>query len=365
MDKKTTHSFLLVGFGVGLYALLMNLKDVFEFAFSVLATLSPVFFGGIIAFILNVPMRFFERSLLRAFGRSKSSSPSRTIGFLSLLLTLSCVGIVLALTVTMLIPATVASVSSLRSVTEAKLPELSGMLAVYGIDAKLLRQFTESFELDTVLNHFVGGAGDFLNSAVGIVANAVSCAADLVISVVVAVYILLSKQGIARFGKRILISLFGKRRADRIVHVATVVRDTYSKFLSGQCAEACILGALICVFLALFSVPYAALIGLMCGIMSFVPYVGGIIAGGVGTLLVGFTDPEKIMTCVIVYAVVQFVENQLIYPHVVGNSVGLGALWTFFAAVLGGRLFGVLGMISFIPLAAVIRKLASECVIGE
>ncbi|MBQ5746608.1 MAG: AI-2E family transporter [Clostridia bacterium] len=124
--------------------------------------------------------------------------------------------------------------------------------------------------------------------------------------------------------------------------------------------EACILGALIAIAFSIFNIPYALLIGVLTAVSAFIPYVGAFIACAVGAFLVLLANPSQVILCIIVYLVVQFIENQFIYPHVVGTSVGLSALWTLIAVMVGGSLFGLFGMIFFIPLTAVIIKLLRE-----
>jgi len=360
MDDKTKHSFLLVGFGVTLFAALMNIGEVTELFARGFDALYPVVLGFIIAFVLNVPMSFFERLLARA-----SKKPSRAVSLLCLAATLACVLVVLAIALTMLFPAVAASLVSLREIVSVKMPEWSERLSVFNIGTGYFTGFINSLELDWMIKHFTGSAGELISSAAAILTNAVSGIANLTVALIVALYILMSKHMIAAQVKRLLCALVKKQRAETIIHVSEVVCDTYSRFLSGQFIESCILGGLVCVSLSVFCVPYAALMGLLCGIMSFVPYVGGIGACAVGTFLVALSDPSRVIVFVVICVTVQFIENQFIYPRVVGGSVGLGSVWTFLAAAVGGRLFGFFGMVFFIPLAAAISKLLSEKVRGE
>ena len=150
------------------------------------------------------------------------------------------------------------------------------------------------------------------------------------------------------------------RHASRIRHVAALATDTYSKFLSGQCLEACILGTLIFIAFSLFRLPYAGLIGFLTAVFAFVPYVGAFASCAIGAFLTLLASPGQAIICVIVYLAVQFVENQFIYPHVVGSSVGLSALWTLLAALVGGKLFGIVGIVFFIPIVAVLYELVRQ-----
>lgn len=204
------------------------------------------------------------------------------------------------------------------------------------------------------------GAGNFLSSALGIATSTISIIVNCFFSLVIALYILLSKKTLGRQCKKLLYVHVRKPIADCIYHVATLISKTYSKFLSGQCIEAIILGVLIFISFTIFRIPYAVLIAVLTGVLSFIPYIGAFFACFIGAVLVLMVNPLQALLSIIVYQVVQFIENQFIYPHVVGGSVGLAPLWTLVAVLIGGNLFGILGMIFFIPLVAVLYQLVKE-----
>ena len=141
-----------------------------------------------------------------------------------------------------------------------------------------------------------------------------------------------------------------------------MIRTVYTKFLSGQFVEALILGTLMFIAFLIFRLPYAGLVGMLTAVCSFIPYIGAFFSCGIVVLLTLIVNPIQAIVCFIVYQVVQFIENQFIYPQVVGSSVGLSPLWTLMAVIIGGKLFGLLGMIFFIPLVAVFYTLFRESV---
>ena len=169
-----------------------------------------------------------------------------------------------------------------------------------------------------------------------------------------------------------------KNHADKICYISSLVNETYSKFFSGQCIEAVILGLLIFIAFTVFRLPYANLIAVLTAILSFIPYIGAFASCFIGALLIVMVDPWKgllsivvyqvvllvdpvlAVRCLIVYLAVQFIENQFIYPRVVGGSVGLAPLWTLSAALIGGNLFGAIGMIFAIPVTAVLYVLLKD-----
>ena len=155
-------------------------------------------------------------------------------------------------------------------------------------------------------------------------------------------------------------SIFPEKIARYLGHVYVLVRDTYSKFLSAQCIEAVILGVMMFLAFSVFKIPYAGLVAVLTALFAFLPFIGAFGACFIGGFLTLVAEPDKVLLCIIVYTVVEFTENQFIYPHVVGNSVGLSPVWTLIAALVGGSLLGLFGMIFFIPLASVLYTLLGE-----
>ena len=183
---------------------------------------------------------------------------------------------------------------------------------------------------------------------------------NLIFALVVCIYALLSKEELYIQVRRLGYSIFPERVARYLGHVYVLVRDTYTKFLSAQCIEAVILGVLMFLAFLAFDIPYAGLVAVLTALFAFLPYIGAFGACFVGAFLTLVAEPDKVLLCIIVYTVVQFTENQFIYPHVVGNSVGLSPVWTLIAALVGGSLLGLFGMIFFIPLASVLYTLLGE-----
>ncbi|MCX4342024.1 MAG: AI-2E family transporter, partial [Lachnospiraceae bacterium] len=148
--------------------------------------------------------------------------------------------------------------------------------------------------------------------------------------------------------------------AEYLIHVSRTFSRSFANFLSGQCAEAVILGVLMFLAFTIFRLPYGSLIGVLTAVCAIIPYVGAFISGAVSVILALLISPTLAVRCLIVYLVVQFVENQFIYPRVVGGSVGLPPLYTLIAAMIGGKLFGIIGIIFFIPIMAVVIELVKE-----
>ena len=185
----------------------------------------------------------------------------------------------------------------------------------------------------------------------------VSGVSTFVISLIFSFYVLLQKEKLGRQGRQVIYGLLPLRQADRTLDVLRLSGRTFSSFLSGQCLEACILGTLFVAAMTIFRMPYALLVGVLIALTALIPIVGAFIGCAVGALLIAIDDPWKALWFIVLFLVLQQIEGNLIYPHVVGSSVGLPSIWVLAAVTLGGKLMGITGMLFFIPLCSVIYAL--------
>ena len=328
----------------------MNLNDVAGFFRTFTGIFSPVFSGLLLAFILSVPKLGIARRLTGVFPRLKE----KTVDALSLM---ACVAVLVCLLCVLAIPQLTASVKSIAVLVRANWPNWAILLNSYGIDTTELTKLAASFNWKMAVEKLFTGAGVVIGSVVDLAGSTVTVTVNAVFAIVIMFYVLLGRRELGRQCRGFLYAYFKKPTAERICHVAKLTHDTYTKFFSGQCIEVLILGTMIFLAFSVFRIPYAALIAVLTAAFAFVPYIGAFASCLIGVLLTLMAVPEKAILCFIVYQMVQFIENQFIYPHVVGSSVGLSPLWTLLAALLGGKLFGIIGIVFFIPLAAVISQL--------
>lgn len=371
--KKDNSLFLLVTYGVVLYVALTNLKTVLAFAAKVGEIFLPIIVGLVIAFILSVPMSGFEKIVRRVLSNIKLPSKKKknadsakdgecavnekTVSAISLFLTLLCIALVITLVITTMIPQLVSSVKSVYTLVEDKWPEWIDYLGKLEIDTSAVTDWMKTINFDSVVKKVMNGAGSLVTTLVGIAASSFSAISTGTFAAVIALYVLMDKKNLGVTAKRVLYANIKKEYADNVCGVASVVKSTYSKFLSGQCVEAVILGCMMFASFSIFRLPYAGLTAILTAFFAFIPYIGAAASGVIAALLTLISTPDRVIWCVAVYLVTQFIENQFVYPHVVGSSVGLSALWTLAAVLIGGNLFGVMGVIFFIPLVAVIFTL--------
>lgn len=353
---KRKEAYLLVAFGVALYAGLMNLDKVWGALGWLGSLLTPILAGLLAAFVLSVPMNGFEKLLRRWLPKAKQA----LLDGLSLGLTLLVIAAVLALALRLAVPELARSLGSIASEVRTRWPQWARKLSDLGLDTGAVTDWFAANDWRTLLEKALTGAGSLIGGIVTVASSTVSVAVNAAFALVIMFYVLLGKRDLGRQCRKLLYATLRETAADRICAVAALTHDTYARFLSGQCVEVVILGSLIFVAFSVFRIPYAALTAVLTAVLAFIPYVGAFSSCAIGALLTLLAEPEKTILCIIVYQAVQFVENQFIYPHVVGGSVGLAPVWTLVAALLGGQLFGLVGIIFFIPLTAVIYQLIGQ-----
>ena len=358
-NKQTIKGLLaVVCGGVAFYWVLQNLWALGGAVGWLLGILAPFLLGGAIAFILNVPMRAIERNLMP---RAKSAARFRR----PMALVLALVGVlgVLALASWVIGPGIAEAVMSIVNQIpqaakrlqeqllelEEYLPQLEAIIAELDINWGELSKKAIDLAQDW-------GSG-LLSSGSGFIGGVVSGVSTFVIGLIFSFYILLQKEKLSRQARQVFYAILPERWADRLLEVLRLAERTFSSFLSGQCLEACILGTLFVVAMTLFQIPYALLVGVLIALTALIPIVGAFIGCAVGALLIAIDDPWKALWFIVLFLVLQQVEGNLIYPHVVGSSVGLPSIWVLFAVTLGGSLMGILGMLVFIPVCSVLYAL--------
>ena len=358
-NKQTIKGLLaVVCGGVAFYWVLQNLWALGGAVGWLLGILAPFLLGGAIAFILNVPMRVIERNLMP---RAKSAARFRR----PMALVLALVGVlgVLALASWVIGPGIAEAVMSIVNQIplaakrlqeqllelEEYLPQLEAIIAELDINWGELSKKAIDLAQDW-------GSG-LLSSGSGFIGGVVSGVSTFVIGLIFSFYILLQKEKLSRQARQVFYAILPERWADRLLEVLRLAERTFSSFLSGQCLEACILGTLFVVAMTLFQIPYALLVGVLIALTALIPIVGAFIGCAVGAMLIAIDAPWKALWFIVLFLVLQQVEGNLIYPHVVGSSVGLPSIWVLFAVTLGGSLMGILGMLVFIPVCSVFYAL--------
>ncbi len=331
----------------------------------------PFLYGGVIAFVLNLPMKAFENKLLRKWKGKAAAKLKRPV-----CMTLSVVAVFLV--VTIVIGTVVPQVTVTAAEVGKKIPafldrvteELDNLAANYPEFAEKVEEL-ESLEInwdaltDTVFDFLKNGAGDMLTSTVSVASGIIGGIVNIVIAFIFALYILVQKEKLGDQCARIISAYLPEKAGNRMLEICSLLHKNFSNFITGQCLEAVILGTLFVIFMTIFRMPYALMIGVLIAFTALIPIVGAFIGCIVGAFLIMIDNPLLAFWFVIMFLIIQQIEGNLIYPRVVGNSVGLPSIWVLMAVSLGGSLFGVAGMLFFIPLLSTVYALIRESVNGR
>ena len=361
---------LLITFAILLYTGLQHLSQVLGFFRFVGGVVSPLLIGGATAFVLNVPMAFFEKKLFTpppGGGRRRGPSP-KAARILSLLLTLLAAAVIIPVLVLIIVPQLAESVSGLGSTIMYACSRFAvwaeKQFAAYPEIYSWLESLTVDWEslLASAVDFVRSGFGNVVSSTISATKSIVSAVSAVFVAAVFAVYVLLQKEKLGLQCRKSLYALLPEQSAGKIVEICRLSHRVFSSFITGQCIEAVILGAMFFIVMTVLRMPYALLVGCLIAVTALIPIVGAFIGCAVGAFLLLMVSPMQALAFVVMFLVLQQVEGNLIYPHVVGSSVGLPSIWVLAAVSVGGSLMGVAGMLLFIPLTSVLYTLFREFV---
>ena len=324
--------------------------------------LMPFFLGGVLAFVLNVPLRFFERRLL--FFMDRSPGLRRFKRPLAMVLVLALVAGVVYVVMSIVVPELINTILSIIRAIPAALQRLDELIEPYGLSVSqvLSASFTVPTASDVdakiadMINLLLKGAA-FSTTVIGTVYQNVL---SFFFTVMFTIYFLSSKERLASQLKSVMRAYLRPAWVEKVLSVATLSQRTFSSFITGQCLEACILGAMFFVTMTLLGMPYVLLISVFIGVTALIPVIGAWMGCIVGAVLILVSDPLQALGFVLLFLVLQQIEGNLIYPHVMGNAIGLPSIWVLFAVLVGEGLMGVLGMLLFIPLTSVCYTLLRQ-----
>ena len=356
IDYKKILEIVLIG--IGCYWALNNFQIILDIFNSILAVIMPFLLGIMIAFILNVLMIRIEKILSRFILDKKYTSFKRVISIIvSLLIVIGVIGII----ITLIIP----ELTNAIKVIVKSFPETFEQLQVWinqnGNSFPQLETWINSVDLNSIASELSGlfkiGLTGMLGSTVDVISMFFTSILNLVVGIVFALYILMSKETLKRQSHKLIDAYIPKRISVKLLEVGTLARTTFSNFVIGQTVEAFILGTLCAVGMAVLNLPYGPMVGSLVGITAFVPIVGAFIGGGIGAFMILTVDPMQALIFIIFLVVLQQLEGDLIYPRVVGSSVGLPSIWVLFAVTVGGGLWGITGMLFSVPVLSVVYAL--------
>lgn len=340
---------IIILFAIISFYIINNLEIVWNVLLFLIKVMSPFILGAILAFILNIPMTKIEKQLNK---KIKNKKISRIISIIiSLLIFLLIIGFVAFL----IIPEVIESIEKLVSI----IPELVNDTENFVLNLlknhenvqieikEMFKNINTSKLLSNLLNYIVNGSLSFISSLI-------SSLITIFTGIIFSIYMLSQKEYLINCFHKIITAFLDNKKSKKVLEICTLANKTFSKFISGQCLDAVILGTILFIVLSIFRFPYALLISVLTCITALIPIFGALIAMMVGVILIGISSPIEALLFILIFQIVQQIEGNFIYPRVVGSSVGLSPLWTLLAITVGGNLFGIVGMLIGLPIASIL-----------
>lgn len=354
--KKWAKIIFIALFG---YLVVDNVDVVGNIIEKIISIISPFVIGAAIAFILNLPMGFFETKLSNFKTKKGKKLNKSLIRAISLILAILVIALILTLIINLIVPEIINIISLLID----KLPyygaELKNIATTVTKDVPEINEFIKNIDISNkeLQAQIKDIATNFLSTSVSFVGNIINSIVNSVVAIVFAAYILTSKDKLKSQVKKVLYAYNDKEKAEKIIEFGRIAKNIFRRFISGQCLEATILGSLSIIGMLILQVPYAVPIGVLIGVTALIPIVGAFIGIIIGAVLILSVEPVKVITFIIYILILQQVEGNLIYPKVVGDSVGLPGIWVLVSVAIGGDLFGIIGMLLGLPTASVLYTL--------
>ena len=396
LDKQTIKKIIgLISFAILLSWGLKNTEFIKSLIALALGLLQPFLIGGVIAFVVNVPMRALENTCFikpyqkrlaaqataKPTGKVAAKAPDKVPFWyrakrpLSLILSLLLVLGVIGVGTLIVVPETVSSFSSIVNnlrnfplMLNQWLEELMNWMPQAAVWLEELNLNLDLTSIDwreiitQVVNFLQNGAGNVLNTTFTVASGIFNGIVTGFLAIVFSFYLLMNKEKLGSQTKQLLYALLKEPHADYLVRVGQMTNRTFSKFLSGQCVEAVILATLFFVSMSILRFPYAMIISTLIAFTALIPIFGAFIGCVIGAFLILLVDPVRAFWFVVLFLFLQQFEGNIIYPRVVGSSVGLPSMWVLVAVTLGGSMMGVLGMLVYIPMFSVFYRLIREAV---
>ncbi len=336
-----------------------NFKIIGNILKIILNVMMPFIIGGVIAFILNIPMSKIEKLL-----KKKIRNKDGLVRTISITLSLMALILVLSFIALLIVPLLVDNIKNLIDnvpllVENTKVFVLDLLDKYPDIQQELANSFNEATNWENIISNILTY---LVNGAMGFISSLVSGFITFFTGIIFAIYMLSQKEYLIRISKKIVYSILDESKAKKVIEIGSLANRTFNKFILGQCSEAVILGFIMFIVCTLCRFPYALIIAVLTTITALIPIFGAFIAAGVGVVLIAISNPLQALCFIIVFLIIQQIEGNFIYPHVVGASVELSPMWTLFAAIIGGNLFGIVGMLLGLPIASILYAVIKNLV---
>lgn len=362
-DFKLKNQFIISTYIVVLAFLLLNIKSIGNILIQSISVLKPFIIGIAIAFLINIPMKFFEIKLISPILKKSKHKDTKTISrILSLILTLIILFIFISAFVNFVVPQLIKSTSSLVSKVPQYIDSLQTYIPNYLSHINISSSMHSSLlsGVEKVSNFVIKFANYFISNILSITFGVTSAITNFVIGFIIAIYILLSKEKLLIQCKKAAYAFLSESYAKKLIEVSHLVSFKFSRFIAGQCMDGVILGTLCFIGMTIFDMPYAILVSCIIAIADLIPIFGTFIGSAIAAFIIFMVKPITALYFIIMIVIIQQIEGNLVYPFVVGNSIGLSSFWILVPIFIGSSTFGVLGILIGVPLFSVIYTLASR-----
>ena len=356
-DNELKKYFYLISYAGIILAIILNLSSVFSFIQYLWQLIIPFIVGFCIAFILNIITNQLEKSLLKNVRNKRMISFILTLILFVTFLLLICfiIGPELVHSIKEIVKLAPNAYDQLLIFLKENRNIMNGSFKNI-IDSIISLNLDLSALYKTIINNWQS----LFHSGFSILSNTLSSLYTFFIGLVFSIYLLFSKETLSKQIKTTSQVLIGQEKTQKICNIIQLSSHTFSNFITCQCLEACILGSMFVISMSILQMPYALLMGVVIAVTALIPVFGAFIGCFVGIIMIGIVNPLQALEFIVLFLVLQQIEGNLIYPHVVGNSVGLPSIWVFVAVIIGGNLMGILGMFLFIPLTSILYTLFKE-----
>lgn len=361
-DKTRKDIIIIISYIALVIFALVNFSKIFTFLGKVISIFSPFLLGIILAFVLNVLNNFIEKKI---FGKIKPSKIWNKIKRpLCITLSLILVFLTIFFVMNLLIPQLKNSASLFTDTLPAYKEDIIGILNKFDIDESTVNKVGEYLDNfgKVITDYIKGNSKDVITVTTEVATSVVNIISKGIITLVFAIYMIAQKETLSRQINKVMKAYLKPKTINKINTVGTLANKTFSNFVTGQCLEALIFGSLVSVGMLIFRFPYASTIGVLLGFTALIPIFGAFIGTAIGFILIMMVSPVKAILFVVFIIVLQQIEGNLIYPRVVGKSIGLPGMWVLLSVTVGGSIGGILGMLIATPLCSLLYALFTKMV---
>lgn len=357
LNKKNTKQIMfLISFAALMLWIVFNYKLFIDLIGFIIKLLMPLIVGIAIAFVINVPMKQIERKIFKIEKRKHK----KIIRVISLILSIVLIFGIIGLIMFLVIPEFALAIVNIGDSIPKSYNFLNDFISKIDSLYPEIKGYLNNIDLKSIIDASVNQAGNIVSMLAGFLSTMISRIIIFFIGFIISIYILLDKENLSRQTKKVLNAFFPSDVTKEVIRIIKLANTTFTNFLTGQCLDASLIGFLLFIILSIIRLPYALILGVLFAITALIPYVGAFITLFVGMVLIGVTNPIGALWYMIIFFALQQFDDNITYPRIVGGSVGLPALLALIAVLIGGSIFGFIGMIISIPLASIIYSLLKD-----